>query len=520
MHNFKHTIAAFLAVIMISSLAVSQAAEISSADADRMDNILDISDTSEDETSDVVYIDGQQPEEPVQLTEEEINTRKENVEFISPSEVNMGYSDSKLEQLKPFEPITGYVITTTGGLNVRAAESVDSEILTTLTYGQMIDIIDESDEWYTIPQDTNDGVGYVLKEYISTSYEEAKRILLESGVMYESGVVSVDGDALNVRSGAGTENTVVIDQITDGDCIIVLERVNDEWMKVYYGNNYSTGYVMSKYVNIAEMTARDKVAQNRIDRINAISEEGLIIYSSANCRQMPTENSNVIRKFSEGETCLIISTGSEWTKVAYGQERVTGYVKSECVMSKARHDAMIKAQKEREEAKKKEEAQKKAEQQKKKKTASQTTQQSKSSAKSTTKTTAKAENNSAPAPSSKGQAIVNAAAKYIGVKYVYGGTSPSGFDCSGLVQYACREAGISVNRTSRAQYSNGVAVSKSNLQAGDLVFFSKGSGISHVGIYAGNGQVIHSPRPGKSVCYIPLSTICGYSTYVGARRVY
>ena len=138
----------------------------------------------------------------------------------------------------------------------------------------------------------------------------------------------------------------------------------------------------------------------------------------------------------------------------------------------------------------------------------------------TVKNSSKSSSNANPPASSKGQAIVNAAKKYIGVRYVYGGTSPSGFDCSGLVQYACREVGISVNRTSRSQYSNGVAVSKSNLQPGDLVFFSKGSGISHVGIYAGDGQVIHAPSPGKRVCYIALSKICSYSTYVGARRVY
>ena len=95
-----------------------------------------------------------------------------------------------------------------------------------------------------------------------------------------------------------------------------------------------------------------------------------------------------------------------------------------------------------------------------------------------------------------------------------------GFDCSGLMQYVCRQHGISIPRVAASQRNAGRYVSRENLQPGDLVFFSKGSGLSHVGIYAGNGQVLHAPSPGKRVSYIALSKICSYSTYVGARRVY
>ena len=345
MHNFKHSMAAFLAVVLISSLAVTQAAEISSANAKKIDeqytDILKVSDVTTSDARQIVSIDEQVQQE---LTQEEIQKKRDLINFIGSSESMLVYNNAKLEELRPFKPLTGYVITTTGGLNIRAGAGLDSEILDSITYGQMIDIIGETDEWYQIPYGENDGVGYVLKEYISTSYEEAKKILLES-VMYESGVVNVEGGTLNVRSGAGTEGTLVIDQIADGDCIIVLDRVNDEWIKVYYGNNYNTGYVMAQYVHIGEMVARDKVAEDRIKRINAISEDGIFVVSGAsvNCRQMPSEDSNVINTFSNGDKCLIVDEGSEWTKIAYGPYRITGYVKSEYVMTQDDYDATRRA---------------------------------------------------------------------------------------------------------------------------------------------------------------------------------
>ena len=112
------------------------------------------------------------------------------------------------------------------------------------------------------------------------------------------------------------------------------------------------------------------------------------------------------------------------------------------------------------------------------------------------------------------------AQNYLGVPYVFGGYSPEGFDCSGLVYYILEKTGYPVPRTAADQYNMGYAVSRDQLAAGDLVFFENTytSGVSHVGIYAGGGKFIHAPNDGGSVCYGSLS---GYwaDHYCGARRI-
>ncbi|WP_342566308.1 C40 family peptidase [Paenibacillus sp. FSL R7-0345] len=110
-------------------------------------------------------------------------------------------------------------------------------------------------------------------------------------------------------------------------------------------------------------------------------------------------------------------------------------------------------------------------------------------------------------------------AKTIGVSYKTGGTSTAGFDCSGFTKYVFKSIGLTLPRTSKAQYSVGTAVSKSNLRAGDLVFFNTlGSGVSHVGIYVGQGKFAQSSSS-KGVIISSLSQAYWANRYVGAKRV-
>jgi peptidoglycan DL-endopeptidase CwlO len=118
--------------------------------------------------------------------------------------------------------------------------------------------------------------------------------------------------------------------------------------------------------------------------------------------------------------------------------------------------------------------------------------------------------------SSYGGGVVGTALSEQGVPYVWGGESPSGFDCSGLVAYAYAQAGVSLPHSSYAQYNMGTAVPRDQLQPGDLVFFD---GAGHVGLYVGGGNFVHAPHTGTDVQVSSLDSGWYSSSYVGARRI-
>lgn len=121
-----------------------------------------------------------------------------------------------------------------------------------------------------------------------------------------------------------------------------------------------------------------------------------------------------------------------------------------------------------------------------------------------------------------GAEVVEYAKQYLGYKYVAGGSSPSiGFDCSGFTTYVYKHFGISLNRSSKGQIKNGVAVSKNNLQPGDILIFngSSNTSIGHVGIYVGGNDFIHAANSREGVIITSLSSSYYQKRYVGARRV-
>jgi cell wall-associated NlpC family hydrolase len=126
-----------------------------------------------------------------------------------------------------------------------------------------------------------------------------------------------------------------------------------------------------------------------------------------------------------------------------------------------------------------------------------------------------------PASSTTGAVLSQAAVGLVGAPYRYGGADPRGFDCSGLVSYVHRQAGITVPRTAAQQFAAATPVSPRDLQPGDLVFFRiDGRAVSHVGVYVGNRHFVHAPQSGGRVNVADLDDVYYRKRFAGSGRLY
>lgn len=297
------------------------------------------------------------------------------------------------------------------------------------------------------------------------------------------GVGFVTASALRLRAEPSTSSETLATAYQN-ECIVVLAQDGD-WYRVLF--NLQEGYMYAEYLDVK--TAR-----------NAELGYGKVTGSGVNVRSGPGTSYSRITTLSQGDTsCYIIGINNGWYKVITGSQ--IGYIRSDYLeLTEYPYENRASSNSP-----------------KFFRTGVSTgvTPSAAALNGSTTDTTAQS------TATATGSQILAKAQQYLGTPYVYGGASPSGFDCSGLVYYVLKELGYSPARTPAAQYSMGTAVSYDELQPGDIVFFSgtAGSGITHVGIYAGNGQFIHSPNSRSTVSYSSLTSGYWLQHYYGARRV-
>ena len=312
------------------------------------------------------------------------------------------------------------------------------------------------------------------------------------------GIAFVTGSGLRLRSAANTSSSTLA-SASKGEVVVVLEK-SGEWYKVLY--NLKEGYMHGDYLKV-QTTG------------NAELGYGSVTGSSVNMRSGASTSASKVTTSNKGDKAYIVGVENGWYRVIFSGK--VCFIRSDFLAltqvpyeNKASSNSPIFY---RGGASTGVEVSASA--------LGSTSGSSGSSNSSSSSGSSSSSSSSSSSGSVTGQQIVETAKKYLGVPYVYGGTSPSGFDCSGLVYYVLKSHGITVSRSSAAMYKCGTPISKSQLQPGDLVFFqgTSASGISHVGIYAGNGQFIHSPNRGKVVSFADLNSAYYTEHYYGAIRV-
>ncbi|MGN0162964.1 MAG: NlpC/P60 family protein [Candidatus Ornithomonoglobus sp.] len=300
------------------------------------------------------------------------------------------------------------------------------------------------------------------------------------------------------------EDSETIGTMNGAEQVEILEST-EGWYKVMADGQ--SGYVKSDLVTLDKADAEETALQyDHYKKASVTAASGLTVRASG------SEDAASVGSVNDGDNVIIVDKEGDYIKILYGDDYKEGYVintgletTGEWVEKDDVHAEIKRIAAEKAEAARKEEIAK---------------QNAKNASSGYATTDSSASSESTSSSSSKGQAIVNSAMKYLGVPYVWGGTSPSGFDCSGLVQYVCSQNGISVPRVAASQRGAGQYVSRENLQPGDLVFFSRGGGVSHVGIYVGNGNMIHAPQTGDVVKISSIETAYRISSYAGAVRVW
>lgn len=426
-------------------------------------------------------------------------------------------------------------IVNTDTLKLRKEASTDSTVLELLNQGEKLEIIEESGDWYKVK--VNKMTGFVHKDYIKvdedtteTKTEEPKTeettnqeepAKEETGTNQEQPVneetnTTTEKNSNNVVEETKEEsfigkqtlksdsnayilpliNSSKIGNLNKGEEVLVLDEVKG-WAYIQTDdiNAWIRKDILKEEATNTTITKNDDKANNNDIQEQEIEKKVLYVNSpSIYVRKGPATTYEVVDTLVQNNQVTAIAESGDWYKVELGNG-TQGYIAKRLLsVSKAETTSRGAEERTTEEAEKIVQA-------------DQVVQISENTTTS----------------SSKGEEIAEYAKQFLGCKYVYGGSGPSTFDCSGFTMYVYKNFGISLSHSARAQSSNGTYVSKEELEPGDLVFFKDYEtmdGIGHCGIYIGDGNFIHASS-GTGYC-VKISTLLSgsYNTrYETARRL-
>ena len=345
---------------------------------------------------------------------------------------------------------------TASSLNFRTGPSTSYSIINVLMNGQKVEYISTSGSWLKVKY--NGVTGYVHGDYVTKGTTDNSTT---GTTKYVSASVG-----LNVRSGAGTSYSK-LGKLEYKEKVTVLSTSNG-WSKINY--NGKTGYVDSSYL---KSTVPGSTNDNTNNETTGTTKY-VNTTSGLNVRSGAGTSYSKLGKLEYKEKVTVLSTSNGWSKINYNGK--TGYVDSSYLQSTVPGSNGNNA------------------------------------------------NNNNNTVSTKANEVIAYAKTLLGKPYVWGAQGPNSFDCSGFTYYVFKnKAGIVLPRTSSAQSKYGTYVSKSNLKAGDLVFFdtngANDGNVSHVGMYIGNGQMIHATYGQKKIVIANFNDSYYQKAYVNARRV-
>lgn len=384
--------------------------------------------------------------------------------------------------------------------NLRESADENSKILEQLSQGQEVEIVEKSSDWYKVK--VKGMTGYLRQDLLTveekdtvnanttTSSEEKAEV--ETTKNEETKTTDTDTEEKSKIIVEDTKLKIVpsinatdIIEVKKDEEVIITETIND-WVCVQ--TKTTKGWIYKEKLKSKE----DKKEEKQTTEQNQVVEESKLktLYigsESVNLRKEANTNSEVVTKLSLNTAVDVYAEENGWSKVKVNGKE--GYISSSLLSEK-----------------------------KKETSRSLETPRTKTNETSSDDAKTSQEKGTTTTVSGKGATVVETAKKYIGCSYVYGTSGPSSFDCSGFTSYVFKQHGISLNRTAAGQYSNGVAVSRDQLQPGDLVMFGK-SGINHVGIYIGGGQIVHAANKSRGVTTDTINSGYYNNNYVGARRL-
>lgn len=292
---------------------------------------------------------------------------------------------------------------------------------------------------------------------VFTLASSASATELKTGI----GIVEARG-GLRLREKPST-SADIITVAQKGDTVVIIRQV-DDWYLVNY--NLHIGYMHGDYLTVKT-------------RENVELGKGSVDANLVNLRNSPSTSSTMLDQLKSGEEVEIFGFNSGWYKVRY--EGQIGYIRSDLVtlLEKPVNNT----------------------------------------GRAATSSDDETSSGSTSTEADLGQQIATYAQQFVGYPYVYGGSSPSGFDCSGFMQYVFSQFGYSINRTATAQLANGYSVAYEDLRPGDIIYFGYGSTASHVGMYIGNGQFVHAENSSTGVVITDLSVSWYANRYLCAHRI-